>query len=342
MMAALSRCLVRPWAWWLNKVPLSVALVLLLLDSRPLDLRGALALVLVVLTVCAVGNYGYALNDLYDTDEDRRAGRGNAAVALGRRRTVWIVTISALVAVGLATAAAGAAGAGLALAELALPLAYSAPPLRIKERKWLGIAADALAAHVFPAVLALMTVRRLGAAFPSTLVIVCVAAWSLAAGLRGILSHQLHTAERDRAGGLTTVVHDLGRGPLEAFVVFGLLPLEAAGFLGAVAGSGAGPVLWACGGLYLACEAYRTLNGGHFRVRALRPEGQPYLPLVEESFYKAWGPLVIAVDAARVDPRFLAAPVLYAFLFRHHLRNETVRLRALWEQLAARSRLSAP
>jgi|WetSurMetagenome_2_1015567.scaffolds.fasta_scaffold11065_2 4-hydroxybenzoate polyprenyltransferase len=342
MMAALSRYLVRPWAWWLNKVPLSITLVLLLLDGEPLSLRGALALVLVVATVCAVGNYGYALNDLFDTDEDKKTGRGNAAITLGRRRTSWITAVSALLALGFGGLAAGAAGAGLTLVELCLPLAYSMPPLRIKERKWLGVASDALAAHVYPAALALMTVRRLGLADPQVLVIACVLAWSLAAGLRGILSHQLHTADRDRAGGLSTVVHDLGRAPLERFVVFVLLPIEAVGFIGAVAGSEAGPALWAFGGLYLACEAYRTLNGGRFRVTALRPEGQPYLPLVEESFYKAWGPLVIAIDAARVDARFLIAPVLYAYLFRHHLRIETARLRAIWERLATRSRVSAP
>ena len=101
----------------------------------------------------------------------------------------------------------------------------------------------------------------------------------------------------------------------------------------AAAGADTGPVLWAFGGLYLACEAYRTLGGGRFRVTALRPEGQSYLPLVEEGFYKAWGPIVIAVDAARVDPTFLLAPVLYALLFRHHLRIEAARLRAIGDRM---------
>ena len=77
-----------------------------------------------------------------------------------------------------------------------------------------------------------------------------------------------------------------------------LLPLEAAGFIGAMVVCDGGPMLWAFGALYVACEAFRTLDG-QFAVTALRSEGQPYLPLVEESFYKAWGPIVIALDAAR-------------------------------------------
>ena len=328
--------LARRWAWWLNKVPLSVTLVLLLIDGQPLGVAQAEALVLVVLIVCAIGNYGYALNDLFDIEEDRATGRPNFALAAGGGRAVWVIVGSALLALVLAWPAAALAGVGLTVLELMLPLAYSIPPLRIKERKWLGVAADGLAAHVYPAALALMTVRHLGAGWPSALVIGCVIAWSAAAGLRGILSHQLHTADRDLKGGLTTVVHDIGRAPLERFVVFVLLPVEAAGFIGAVAGSGAGPVLWALGALYLAAETYRTLDP-RFTVRAFRPEGQRYLPLVDESFYKAWGPVVIALDAARFDVKYLALPLLYALLFRPHLKNEAGRLKALWASVGTRA-----
>ncbi|HEY5412023.1 MAG TPA: hypothetical protein VIJ94_14980, partial [Caulobacteraceae bacterium] len=140
----LTRLLVRPWAWWLNKVPLSVTLVLLLVDGGPLTFTAMASLALVVLSVCAVGNYGYALNDLYDIEEDTRTGRPNAALALGRRRTGWIVAGSAAAALILGWLAAGAWGGALALGVLMLPLAYSVPPLRIKERGWLGVAADAL------------------------------------------------------------------------------------------------------------------------------------------------------------------------------------------------------
>ena len=328
MTARFSPFLVRPRAWWFNKVPLSVTLVLLLLDGRSLDLKAVAALALVVLTVCAIGNYGYALNDLYDVDEDLKTGRANAALTLGRRRTAWLTAGSALAAVVLAWFAAGPFGCGLTLAELLLPLAYSVPPFRIKERKWLGVAADGLAAHVYPAALALLSVTHFGAGRASTPVIVCVLVWSAAAGLRGILSHQLHTAERDVQGGLRTVVHDLGRDRIERFVTLALLPLEAAGFAGAVANLHTGPVLWAFGSLYLALEAYRTLDR-RFTVRAFRPQGQRYLPLVEESFYKAWGPVVIALDAARVDLRFLVVPFVYAMLFRKHVRVEGHRLRAI-------------
>ena len=69
------------------------------------------------------------------------------------------------------------------------------------------------------------------------------------------------------------MVHEFGHLPFERFIVFALVPIEAATFVGAVAASGGGPILWVLGGLYLASEAFRTLQGG-FVVTALRPQGQ--------------------------------------------------------------------
>ncbi len=333
--------LVRPRAWWFNKVPLSVTLVLLLLDGRPFSAGALAVLVSVVLTVCAVGNYGYALNELFDVAEDARLGRSNAAASAGPRRMWAIIALSAACAPAFATAASSLAGAILTALALCLPLAYSVPPLRVKERKWLGVCADGLAAHVFPALLALLAVSHWALRPIPTVLAACVALWAVAAGLRGILSHQLHTAEQDRGAGLITVVHDFGNARVERFVIAVLLPLEVGGFAGALIACGTGPVLWLVAVAYLAYEAYKTAHGG-FRVSAFRAEGQRYVPFVEESFYKTWGPLAFALDAARTDLVYVAAIPLYALLFRPLLRIEGHRLRSVWAALrVSRARNSA-
>jgi len=319
---------VRWRAWWFNKVPLSVMLVLLLLDGRALTGAGAMVMLLVVVTVCAVGNYGYALNELFDVEEDARAGRSNAAAVSGAARMWVIIAISALCALAAATFAGGAAGALMTAVELALPATYSIPPLRTKERRWLGIASDALAAHVYPALLAVLAVAHWSVRPVGAPLVVLLAVWSAAAGLRGILSHQLHTHERDARAGLSTVVDDLGAGRLERLIVAVLLPLETIAFGVALLLLDAGPVLAAGVAVYLLYEAYKTLSG-RFSVTAFRPDGQPYLPFVEESFYKAWGPLVVALDAARADLRALLFVPAYALLFAPHLRTEQHRLAAV-------------
>src|SRR6202051_2141143 len=103
--------LVRPRAWWFNKVPLSITLVLVLLDGRTFSVRAFVVLAMVVLTVCAVGNYGHALNALSDVDEDARLGRTNVAAAAGSPRMWAIIGASAVCAEMFAVTAAGAFGA---------------------------------------------------------------------------------------------------------------------------------------------------------------------------------------------------------------------------------------
>jgi 4-hydroxybenzoate polyprenyltransferase len=299
--------------------------MLLLLDGRRLSADALAALLCVPLTACAMANYGYAINDLFDIDEDARAARANAATSLGRRHVAAIALGSALAAGMLATLAAGVAGAAVTFVELCLPLLYSVPPVGLKERGWLGAASDGLAAHVYPAVLALLAVGewnlRPAAAGLSVVVIV----WAAAAGLRGILSHQLHNVEVDRRAGLMTVVHGLGATRLEAFIVGVVLPVETAAFAAALALADTGAVLWTFAAVYVALELFKTAHG-NFTVTAFRPGGQRYLPLVEEGFYKAWGPIVLALDAARHDLRYLLVIPAYGLAFRLHLLIEWRRL----------------
>ncbi|HTD37108.1 MAG TPA: UbiA family prenyltransferase [Candidatus Limnocylindrales bacterium] len=330
--------LVRWRAWWFNKVPLSLMLVLLLLDGRALTGAGNMVMLLVVVAVCAVGNYGYALNELFDVEEDARAGRSNAAAASGAVRMWAIIGLSALGALAAAAFAGGVAGAVMTVVELALPATYSIPPMRTKERRWLGIVSDAFAAHVYPALLALLAAAHWSLRPVGAPLVVLLTIWSAAAGLRGILSHQLHTHERDARAGLRTVVDDLGAGRLERLIVAVLLPLEAIAFGAALLLLDVGPVLAAGIAVYLLYEAYKTFSG-RFRVAMFRPQGQPYLPFVEERFYKAWAPLIVALDAACVDLRFLLFVAAYALLFAPHLRDERERLAGVIRSLrAARAR----
>src|SRR6202040_1153478 len=129
---------------------LSILLVLLLIDGEPLTYPTVMAVAAVVAIVCCVANYGYALNELFDIDEDRRGGRANVAGTAGRPRMWSISVASGAGALLLAVLLGGFACGALTAVELLLPLAYSIPPLRVKERGWLGVSADAAAAHLYP------------------------------------------------------------------------------------------------------------------------------------------------------------------------------------------------
>jgi 4-hydroxybenzoate polyprenyltransferase len=319
--------LVRPRAWWNNKVPLSICVLLLLVDGKPCTVEVLVSLIALVGIVCCVANYGYALNELFDRDEDRRAGRSNAAETASNRRMWSIIVTSAAVALGVAQAAGGVAASLLTVGVLLLPLAYSVPPLRVKERGWAGILADALAAHVYPAVLALVVVSHQLFPVRHALLIVCAAIWSLATGLRGILSHQLQSEDSDRGAGLTTVVHRLGHGRLVRLVVLVILPIEIVSLAMLLLQSDGTVFLKTIAVTFVLYE-FLKFRFNLFPVLVFTRRGQRYLPFVDEGFYKVWGPLALVVDAAFSDFLYLSLVPAFVLLFRPRITHE-------WHQLSS-------
>jgi 4-hydroxybenzoate polyprenyltransferase len=319
--------LVRPRAWWFNKVPLSVLTGLLLIDGRDLTAAAVLALIGLVAIVSCVANYGYGLNELFDREEDRRGGRVNAAQSQGPRAIALAVLVSAAAALAVATAIGGLAAALLTAAELLIPLAYSVPPLRTKERQWWGVFCDVFAAHVYPALLALIIVSHLQLRSVAPTLAAAAAVWSLMTGLRGILSHQLQSEEHDRAADLLTVVHCYGHQRLTAFVTFVILPLEAASFVALVAQCDVHWIFALVAATFLIYELLKfALNA--FPATVFTRRGGHYLPFVDEGAYKVWGPLALAVDASLRDIRYLALVPLVYVLFRPRMNAEGEQIRA--------------
>jgi 4-hydroxybenzoate polyprenyltransferase len=319
--------LVRPRAWWFNKIPLSVFMLVLLVDGKPLTVTVLVSLIGLVGIVSCVANYGYALNELFDRDEDRRAGRSNAAESSSNSSMWRIIACSAAVALGVSQAVGGIAAALLTIGELLIPLAYSVPPLRVKERGWAGILADALAAHVYPAVLAMLVVSHQLLPIHHPVLIVCIAIWSLATGLRGILSHQLQSEESDRDAGLTTVVHRLGHQRLVRLIVFVILPIEIVMLATLLLQSDA-TVFLKTVAIIFTCYEYLKFHFNLFPVLVFTRQGQHYLPFVDEGFYKVWAPLALIVDAAFTDILYLMLIPTFVLMFRPRIKHE-------WAQISS-------
>lgn len=314
-------------------------LVMLLVDGRPFGLEALAMLLGVIAIVSCVANYGYAINELFDQEEDRRGGRSNATEVIGARRMRAIIVFSAIAALLLATALGGFSAVVLTGAVLALPLAYSVPPIRLKERGWLGILADALAAHVFPAVLAILVgcFQNVRAFDPALLY--PALAWSLATGLRGIISHQLQSAEHDRNSELETIVHRYGHAKLRLVVVYLILPTEILSFFALASKCDVGNVFAVAMAAFLIYELLKT-SFNVFPVTVFQKQGERYIPFVDEGLYKVWGPLALILDAAVADPLFLIliVPFLYAFRARNRIewRQIVTTMRRLRSDLPSR------
>ena len=183
-------------------------LLIMLIGNRISAFDLFLALTYLVTVIALVCNAGYVLNELFDVEEDkkkRKVERDHAP-----RRSAYVVGTSRehrRFPIGFLSMDSRDALI-LTLCALLLSFAYSVPPLRLKERGWLGVLADAMAAHVYPALLCLLIAAPRAPYGLSKPLAVTVMLWSLAFGLRGFLTHLVLDDELDRDSGLRTVVHD--------------------------------------------------------------------------------------------------------------------------------------
>ena len=322
--------LVRPNAWWSNKIPLSVFLISVLLSNAPLSLDGFYVLALVVIVVSCVANYGFGLNELFDQEEDLRAGRANVAIERGATK-VWLATLlSAAAALVLSTLVGGVGGGVLTVVELLLPATYSIPPFRTKERGLLAVLSDASAAHVYPAVFAMVALSHQGVRTFDKVMIVAVVLWSCGAGLRGIIAHLIVTQDQDRAAGLETFAHRCGAWRLTLLILAILMPMEilALGVVFAKSKGGWPMAVFVLVFVGIELRRFYSLRireawARSYEGRTFAPITRRYIPFANEMLYRTWGPLLIPVCAAwqNGSPEFLAVSVLFAVCWRHRIRT---------------------
>lgn len=322
----MSRLFIRTSEWWYHKIPLPLLVLLLLGSGRLLSPDFALACGVVIVIVSAVANFGHAVNDIYDRAEDAANRRENAAIRHGAGVVRTVAIVSAGLALACAYLAAGIPAALLTLCALSLPLAYSRPPIRLKQRLWLGVLADALAAHVYPATLSLLITAtwHLG---PVTIAITLAALlWSLMMGLRAILSHQIYTEAADQKGGLRTVVHALGARMVTRLVLGLMLPLELAAFGTLVLSGGVGtgaPFIVLCAGLVFLLWEGRHLVKGTKQI-SFSAQGLFFFPGLSNTFYTVWAAAALMVAAGMRHPLAFAYLAAYVGLFWLNLREEFV------------------
>jgi 4-hydroxybenzoate polyprenyltransferase len=300
--------------WWRHIVPPLLALVYLLALLEPAGIPEVLRLLpLFLASVVGVAGFGYFFNDVCDLAADRAAGKRNAAagVAPGRRRGL----LAGLLALGLVPwlwlPASPLAYPLLAL-EVALLVAYSAPPLRLKERGLAGVVADALYGHLVPLLLTLCAFLPViggldRARWPW---LGLLAAWALAKGLRNITLHQLEDRKGDRRAAAATLVGRIR--PVAALNAVNrlLLPVELLALAAMLAALAPRQPIW------VGFAAFLLFTALKFSAWKL-----PFLPRRQlrfkflfflNDFYEEWLPVVVLL--ALLAERPAAWPLLIVHL----------------------------
>lgn len=306
---------------WRYKAPFLMSVPYFMLFAASASFGTSLITILCSLcTIAGIGGFAYLSNDVFDRTADRTAGRSNGTAHLSTWRTAqafaaflgaalapWIVYFLDVVSLCLL------------VAEFVLLLAYSVPPLRLKQRGILGVIADALYAHVVPALLAaytfyVVTGRTYGRflAFVATL-----GTWQLFVGLRSAVTHQLADAEHDRAARTSTYVIRRGEQASMRLITFVLAPLELTAWAAFTAVAAATMPLLGAGWLVYAAVTVLIIKV-HLRQPAREPLCDRLDRLLNE-YYLRWMPLVVLMALCIRDPRMVAFLLLHLLIFRNGL-----------------------
>jgi 4-hydroxybenzoate polyprenyltransferase len=336
------KAMVRFDNWWYSKIPplLAVAYLEILLGAVSAE-QGLLLLVSLVFSIACIAAYGHVVNDVFDVEADRRAGKPNAMAGWSRGRQVAIVALFAVA--GFAPSLVvdySWSGRLLLFINYMMPTFYSLPGVRLKERGGLGVLCDAGGSHIIPTCLVLTVFSHQPgavAADPGFLAVLVL--WSCVMGIKGILYHQVADRENDRAAGVATlltwgcperVAHFLSRynlciefpaAALVVMVVFELCPLASVAFFA-----------------YCAIELVKYLLGCQFKLNANPRNTRATFPFVNNSFYDVWFPACAVVQLALEGPGWVWLALVHLGVFFRVILDQISDLRSVAGALRGRWR----
>jgi 4-hydroxybenzoate polyprenyltransferase len=320
--------LTRATEWWSYKIPplLAIGYALVLIGSRspvesiPRVLAG-------VISIIAVAAWGYVINDCFDIEVDRRAGKKNSMA----HRPIWqrATILGIILIVGWSPALwvnyTIMASVILAL-DFLLPTIYSVPPIRLKERGVLGILSDAFAAHLLPTLfLASLLIFDLPAVSLFHWGVVAVmAGWYMCVGLRGIITHQILDREADLASGVVTLATTQDSIRLLRWDRRVLYVMEMGLFVTLIFLLGQqNYLLVIVFFVFLVLESLmRIMKWGYFVEKTPHEGKRFYLPFANNLFYSLWMPLILAIELAIRWPILFVLPIVHYFLFSHGRSRE--------------------
>jgi hypothetical protein len=307
---------------WNYKAPLLIALTYLAiaLGRAPWE-QALLGMLASLCTIAGIAGLAYFLNDLGDVKADLLAGKDNAVADMDWRQRTVTLTVFLAAAFGPWLYLPFTRVSALLLgAELVLFVIYCFPPIRLKERGFLGVVADAAYAHALPAVLAVLTFAYMASEPIQGLrdILLALAAWQLALGMRNIVLHQLQDHAADVAGGNRTLAVAIGPQRLTSILKTMLVPLEILAFAGfALVLADRMPWLLPAYGIYVVLATGRLKLLAQPLPSTLREALYTY----GDNFYADWLPLLILGYLLTQVPACWPLALLHLALFRNGLRQ---------------------
>ncbi len=337
--------------WWYSKVAPAIAVswCAALFYQVPAWATARSILLIAFVGLCA-GSYGHIINDVFDIEVDRNAGKRNhmARFTPLQRFLLCALTLG-LGFLPVLFVSYSPTSLILISIEFLLPTIYSIPPIRLKGRGALGLVCDSLGAHMVPclyciSVLAHFSSRPDLIPTPASITFICLTAvWALVLGLIGILIHEFEDRENDIRSGIRTFATDVEfhtvRRPIAIFYAVELLAF--AGMV--IVLLHPAPAIAIALLFFLIITAIKLVSHWpHYRHYSDDATAVQWWQL-SHPFYEAYLPIAASLQFAFGHPWLLAFPVLefavFAPTFRQQLADLELAFRSSTAWLAWGGRL---
>jgi len=200
--------------------------ILLLNISAP---KSLMTLCLYLVSVFGTGGFGYLVNDYYDKANDYRLRKNNFVNRIGSPH-LWryFLLFIFLGWVPWIFLPHNKINLTLLFMLYLLFILYSRPPIRLKDKKILGILTDSLYAHFIPCIITIYTFCLIGNSLPFSIVSLFapLLLWQFLLGIRNISLHQLMDLTHDREINAKTWGVHLGANKLKALLQYVIIPFE--------------------------------------------------------------------------------------------------------------------
>lgn len=321
--------------WWFSKIPPLLTVTFILILQRGIEPDRAIPLIIGILfSIISIAAYGHVVNDVYDIESDALAGKPNTMASLPKPIPPLLCLL--LFICGFLPAwffQFHPLAVALIFLNYLWPTLYSMPPIRIKERGFVGILLDAAGSHITPTLLILVVFAELGSANllqPLVTLAVVITIWASVQGFKGILYHQLADSENDHMSETKTWIQAMNQGRLRSllpfynlfieglvncaliWVIFPFCPIAALVFL-----------------IYLVCELIKNRMGFEFALNQDPQNIRPSVPFANDLFYGCWLPFAGALQLSFSAPVWAWVPILQVTLFLRNYRTLLQDLKAV-------------
>ena len=329
--------------WWYSKVAPAIAIsyCAALLYQVPAWETARSILLIAFIGLCA-GSYGHIINDVYDIEVDRNAGKRNHMT----RFKPWQRFALCALTLGLGFVPAlfvsfSRTSLLLIAVEFLLPTIYSIPPIRLKGRGALGLVCDSFGAHLVPCLYVISVLAHVAGnpflvhSTRSTAFVICTAVWALSLGIIGILIHEFEDRDNDIRSGIRTFATDVEfhavRMPIAIFYA-----IELCGFGGMVTVLfPVAPAIAIALGLFLLLVAIKLIaHWPHYRHYELDSTAIQWWQL-SHPFYEAYLPVAAAIQCAILYPWLTIFPLLQFAVFASTFRQQSAELEEALRQALA-------